>query len=237
MSYELETAAMRVWSFVQQKGGSGKSTICTNLAVCGEDDGETVLIVDLDPQSSAALWHSERGTNKPLVLDGQPDKLRQIVESAATLGVTLCLIDSPSKLDDIALAAIRAADMIVCPTLPDLFNLGSLQDTVQLLEAAGKLGVTVGVVNNVDKSGEEVRIGEARAVMEKFKMTVCPAVIRHRPEFALAVQMGKAVTEIGAKGKGAADEVRTLWTYLNEHAKRPTTLVSKPRRKAREAKR
>src|SRR6516165_444772 len=169
---------MRVWSFVQQKGGSGKSTICTNLAVCGEDDGETVLIVDLDPQSSAALWHSERGTNKPLVLDGQPDKLRQIVESAATLGVTLCLIDSPSKLDDIALAAIRAADMIVCPTLPDLFNLGSLQDTVQLLEAAGKLGVTVGVVNNVDKAGEGARIGEAKAVMERFKMAASPAVIR-----------------------------------------------------------
>ena len=65
--------------------------------------------------------------------------------------MTLCLIDSPSKLDDIALAAIRAADMVVCPTLPDLFSLGSLQDTVQLLEVAGKLPVTVGVINNVDK--------------------------------------------------------------------------------------
>jgi len=80
---------------------------------------------------------------------------------------------------------------------------------------------------------QEVLHGRA----DVFKMTVCPAVIRHRPEFALAVQKGKAVTEIGAKGKGAADEVRTLWTFLNEHAKRPTTLVSKPKRKTREAKR
>jgi chromosome partitioning protein len=174
---------MRVWSFVQQKGGSGKSTICTNLGVVGEEKGETVLIVDLDPQSSATLWHSERGTNKPLVLDGQPEKLTDIVTSAATLGVTLCLIDSPSKLDTIALAAIRAADTVICPTLPDLFNLGSLQDTVRLLEAEGKLGVTVGVINNVDKAGEEARIGEATAVMVKFKMVVCPTVIRHRPDF------------------------------------------------------
>jgi cellulose biosynthesis protein BcsQ len=64
-----------------------------------------------------------------LVLDAIPDKLTDIVASASTLGVTLCLLDSPSKLDAIALAAIRAADMIICPTLPDLFNLGSLQDT------------------------------------------------------------------------------------------------------------
>src|SRR6516164_10917123 len=104
MSYATETESMRIWSFVQQKGGSGKSTIATNLAVCGEEQGETVLIVDLDPQTSATLWHSARGTNKPLVLDGQPDKLTQIIVSASNLGVTLCMIDSPSKIDAIALA-------------------------------------------------------------------------------------------------------------------------------------
>src|SRR5215470_16587104 len=199
----LEAETMRIWSFVQQKGGSGKSTICTNLAVCGEEHGEMVLIVDLDPQLSATLWRLQRGTNAPLVLDGKPDKLTQIIESAANLGVTLCLIDSPSKLDDIALSAIRAADMIVCPTLPDLFNLGSLQDTVQLLEAAGKLGVTVGVINNVDKAGEGARIGEAKAVMQKFQMAVSSAIIRHRPEFQIAVEKGKAVTELGNKGRAA----------------------------------
>jgi chromosome partitioning protein len=226
---------MRIWSFVQQKGGSGKSTICTNLAVCGEEVGETVLVVDLDPQTSATLWHSQRGTNKPLVLDGQPGKLTDIVASASTLGVTLCLIDSPSKLDEVALAASRAADLIVCPTLPDLFNLGSLQDTVQLLEDAEKIGVTVGVINNVDKAGEAARIGEATAVMKKFKMTVCPVVIRHRPEFQAAAQKGKAVTEIGAKAKGAADEIRALWNFLDGYARCPASPPSKPKRKAREA--
>ena len=103
---------MRIWSFVQQKGGSGKSTIATNLGVCGGEEGETVLIVDLDPQHSATLWHSARGTNKPTVIDAIPEKLTNIVTSAPNLGVMLCLIDSPSKLDDIALAAIRVADMV-----------------------------------------------------------------------------------------------------------------------------
>jgi chromosome partitioning protein len=211
---------MRIWSFVQQKGGSGKSTIATNLGVCGEEQGETVLIVDLDPQHSATLWHSARGTNKPTVIDAIPDKLTDIVASAATLGVTLCLIDSPSKLDAIAVAAIRAADMVVCPTLPDLFNLGSLQDTVQLLEAAGKLPVTVGVVNNVDEAGEEARIGEAKAVMGKFKMVACPAVIRHRPQFQAAAEKGKSVVEAGTRAQKAAVEIRALWEFLNGHAKR-----------------
>jgi chromosome partitioning protein len=228
---------MRIWSFVQQKGGSGKSTICTNIAVCGEEHEEMVLVVDLDPQLSATLWRLERGTNKPLVLDGKPDKLTQIIESASTLGVTLCLIDSPSKLDDIALSAIRAADMVVCPTLPDLFNLGSLQDTVRLLELTEKLSVTVGVINNIDKAGEEARIGEATAVMEKFSMAVCPAVIHHRPEFQIAAEKGKAVTELGAKGKGAAEEIRKLWGFLDGRAKRAVAIDAKLKRKLKEAKR
>jgi len=228
---------MRIWSFVQQKGGSGKSTICTNIAVCGEEHDEMVLVVDLDPQLSATLWRLKRGTNKPLVLDGKPDKLTQIIESASTLGVTLCLIDSPSKLDPIALAAIRAADMIVCPTLPDLFNLGSLQDTVRLLEASDKLPVTVGVINNIDKTGEEARIGAATAVMEKVNMAVCPAVIHHRPEFQIAAEKGKAVTEFSAKGKGAAEEIRNLWDFLDGRAKRAVAIDAKLKRKLKEAKR
>jgi chromosome partitioning protein len=208
---------MRIWSFVQQKGGSGKSTICTNLAVHAEENGETVLIVDLDPQSSASLWHVERGTNKPNVLDAIPDKLTNIIESAPALGITLCMIDSPSKLDAIALAAIRAADMVVCPTLPDLFNLGSLQDTVELLEAADKLNATIAVINNVDEAGAAARIGEAKAVIEKLKMLACPVVVHHWPQFQMAAEKGKGVTEAG-RAKKAAAEIRALWAFLNEHA-------------------
>jgi chromosome partitioning protein len=224
---------MRIWSFVQQKGGSGKSTICTNIAVAAEAAGETVLIVDLDPQSSATLWHFKRGTNKPNVLDAIPDKLTNIIESAATLGVTLCLIDSPSKLDATALAAIRAADMVICPTLPDLFNLGSLQDTVQLLEAGEKLGATVGVINNVDETGAEARIGEAKAAIEGFQMQTCPAVIYHRPQFQTAAEKGKGVTEAGARAKKAADEIRALWVFLDRRAKQLD--AGKVKTKAREA--
>jgi chromosome partitioning protein len=224
---------MRIWGFVQQKGGSGKSCLCTNLAVHAEERGETVLIVDLDPQSSATLWHSERGTNKPNVIDAIPDKLTNIIASAATLGVTLCLIDSPSKLDAIALAAIRAADMVITPTLPDLFNLGSLQDTVQLLETAEKLAVTVGVINNVDEVGAAPRIGEARAAMEGLNMVVSPAIIHHRPQFQTTATKGKGVTEVGARARKAADEIRELWAFLDHHARQAT--AGKPKTKAREA--
>jgi chromosome partitioning protein len=221
---------MRTWAFVQQKGGSGKSTVATNLSVHAEERGETVLIVDLDPQNSASLWSNARGTNKPTVFNGNPEKLTDIVRSAATLGATLCVIDSPSKLDAIALAAIRAADMIVCPTMPDLFNVGSLQDTVRLLEDAEKLHATVGVVNNVDTSGADARIAHLKGALETFHMLVCPTVIRHHAMFPIAIEKGKGVTECGQKAKKAADEIRALWAFLDKRAKQlaaPTVKAKK----------
>ncbi len=224
---------MRIWSFVQQKGGSGKSTICTNLAVVAEENGETVLIVDLDPQSSATLWHFKRGTNKPNVLDAIPDKLTNIIESAATLGVTLCLVDSPSKLDATALAAIRAADMIICPTLPDLFNLGSLQDTVQLLETAEKLDATVGVINNVDEAGAEPRIGEAKAAIEGFKHAGVSSRHLSSPAVPDGRREGQGRDGGRAKAKKAADEIRALWAFLDKRAKQLE--AGKAKTKVREA--
>lgn len=210
---------MRIWAFVQQKGGSGKSTLCTNLAVHAEENGETVLIVDLDPQSSATLWHAQRGTNKPSVFEGLPDRLAEITQSAANLGTTLCLIDSPSKIDATALAAIRAADLVICPTLPDLFNLGSLQDTVRLLEAAEKLDATVGVINNVDGAGAAAKTAEVKAALASFNIVTSTAMVHHRTQFQAAVEKGAGVTEAGPRAKSAADEIRALWTFLERRAK------------------
>ena len=70
----------RVWAFVQSKGGSGKSVLATNIAVQAEAAGKPVLLVDLDAQSSAALWGSLRGSKKPTVFEGRPEKLAEIIE-------------------------------------------------------------------------------------------------------------------------------------------------------------
>jgi hypothetical protein len=51
----------------------------------------------------------------------------------------------------------------------------------------------------------------------------------------VAAQRGRAVTEIGAKGKGAADEIRALWAFLDGHVKR-SPAAGKAKRKTREAK-
>jgi chromosome partitioning protein len=127
----------RIWAFVQTKGGSGKSTLAANIAVQAEEAGKPVLLVDLDAQLSATLWGQQRGNRKPTVFEGRGDKLPEIIRSAATVGVQQIIIDSPSKADAVQLAAIRTANLIICPVMVDLFSLAGLQDTARMLDTAG----------------------------------------------------------------------------------------------------
>ena len=228
----------RVWAFVQSKGGSGKSTLATNIAVQAEAAGKPTLIVDLDQQSSAALWGRLRDTKRPTVFEGRPDKLPEIVASAKAQGVMLIIVDAPSKNDAVTLAAVRAADLVICPVMVDLFTLAGLQDTARVIELADKLEASVGVLNDLDESGVAVNIGEAEAVLKAIGMPACPVHLFHRPAYPLAIRKGLSVTELGDKEeKAAADEIRELWAFLDGGARqtpRPRSKAkakSKPRRK------
>jgi chromosome partitioning protein len=209
---------VRIWSFIQQKGGVGKTTLCLNLAVAAEATGEKVLVVDLDPQGSAVFWSTTRGTNKPTVIDSLPEKLPDIIRAAPELGATLLMIDAPSRLDPVALAAIRVSDLVVCPAATDLLNLAPLQETVALIETADKLGAAVGVLNNID--GTAKKIEHAKGVLAAFEMAVAPTTILHLPQFASAYDKGKAVIELKPAGGKTAASIEALWEDLDKIARR-----------------
>ncbi|MGA7327839.1 MAG: hypothetical protein WBX25_25980 [Rhodomicrobium sp.] len=80
------------------------------LASYAEQCGETVLIIDLDPQPSCIDWHEKRGANKPMVLAGLPEKLSDLLQSARNFGVSLVLIDTAPHSTDIAIGAIKYAE-------------------------------------------------------------------------------------------------------------------------------
>jgi chromosome partitioning protein len=73
---------VRTIAIVSRKGGAGKTSLATHLAVAAEAAGLRTALFDLDPQASAAVWADHRGIAFPAVLPAQAPRLAGLLAQA-----------------------------------------------------------------------------------------------------------------------------------------------------------
>lgn len=121
-------------AILNQKGGSGKTTLATNLAHALKLSGESVLLVDADPQGSARDWNAaNEGNLLPVVgLDREtlPVDLKGIEG-----GYDWIVIDGAPQVAKLSAAAIKAADVVIIPVQPSPYDVWATADLVELIKA------------------------------------------------------------------------------------------------------
>ena len=73
---------MNTLVFFSQKGGSGKTTLAIHIAVAAQERGEKVVLIDCDPQESAARWGISREQDTPFVAKASPENINQVIMAA-----------------------------------------------------------------------------------------------------------------------------------------------------------
>jgi len=129
---------MKTVAIISQKGGAGKTTVATHLAVAAEQHGLRTALFDLDPQASATSWADRRKQSAPTVIAGQAPRLTNLLEQAVEQSADLVVIDSAPNADAASLAAARAADLILIPCRPAAFDLNAIATTLNLAAVAQK---------------------------------------------------------------------------------------------------
>lgn len=125
---------MPVIAILNPKGGSGKTTLSTNLARYYHDRGDKVLLVDSDPQGSASDWHAAREDNPlPFVAYGNPENLKALPGIASPYDYVV--VDGAAKLEGMIAAAIKIADVILIPVQPSPYDIWATSDLVDLVKA------------------------------------------------------------------------------------------------------
>ncbi|GAA7516770.1 ParA family protein [Helicobacter pylori] len=93
-----------------EKGGSGKSTLCLNLAVQLLKDNKEVVVLDTDSQKSMETFTEIRSNNEYKTFSlfnrssGFSDTLKQMVSKAMLLSDIVLVPTTPSQLDTEVLA-------------------------------------------------------------------------------------------------------------------------------------
>ncbi len=192
---------MDVIAVIAQKGGTGKTTLAVNLAVAAELSGRTAAIIDLDPQATASSWGDRREAPSPVVLSAQPARLGQMLAGATQGGADLVLIDTPPHAERAALAAAKAARLVLVPCRPAIFDLETVATTLDLLGYAGTPALSV--LNAVPWRG--ARGAEAAGVIMDLGLDVCAAALCHRVAFEHASARSLGVQEHQPRGKAAAE--------------------------------
>lgn len=106
---------MRSIMVLNSKGGSGKSTVATNIASYYAAEGNKVILVDCDPQSSSLEWLAARPSGRSTIsgIDGAKGNYR-VPRSA-----DFVVYDTPAAVHGAELSAfLRRAQSIIIPVLP-----------------------------------------------------------------------------------------------------------------------
>ena len=145
---------MRTIAVISQKGGAGKTTLAIHLAAEGASRGLRTLLIDLDPQASAARWADRRGDRAPDVSSEHPGRLVAALAAAKEQGYALAIVDTAPHADQAALTAARAADHVVVPCRPSILDLDAIGATIDLCQIARRPAV---VVLNAARAGRPFR--------------------------------------------------------------------------------
>jgi chromosome partitioning protein len=206
---------MKTIALVTQKGGAGKTTLATALAVAAIETGEHVVALDLDPQGSLAAWGDDRDRDAPAVdkLDDERlARLPEILEGLARAGMTLVVLDCPGIANTATNAAIAAADLCLLPTRPTRLDIRASRPTVQAL--VGLKRPFAFVLNQCPPGQRNARATEAAEGLHMMGVLAEPFMAT-RADYQDAVASGLGVTEYAPHGK-AADEVRQLWAWVRK---------------------
>lgn len=213
------------------KGGTGKTTIATNLAVISSHVGRKVLLVDADDQESASDWAEQRdhywkqkieelgdwqGLSFPTIKLGGKLLYEQLKRFRSDYDEIV--VDSGGRDTTSQRSALLIADYYLVPFKPrslDVWTVGKVKTLIEEVHMLNKNLKVLVCINQGDARGLDNQ--EAFKILEEnpnFKVVVTP--IGHRKAFANAASKGLGVYELDGKEKDskASDEIYALYDAI-----------------------
>jgi len=201
------------------KGGGGKTTIATNLAVMRSNDGHDVLLIDADDQGTASNFTSLRSVNLKDGAGYTSVRLlgEEIIHSYRSLREKYedIIIDAGGRDTDSHRAGLGIAHIALIPFQPSSFDVWELGKASKVVKESRLLNPELQaytLINMADPRGtDNDAAAEYAGEVEGLKFIPMPIVLRKA--FKRAAAQGLSVIELRPQDPKAIEEIQALYDF------------------------
>lgn len=209
--------AAKIIAVVNQKGGSGKTTVAMHLAGTLCLRGKEVQVIDADEQSSAVEWAAMAAEGSPFParvcnLARAGMKIHQEIKKLIN-DYEIIIVDCPPAADSpVAKSALLISDVALVPFIPDGLNMLAsirIRDTIDSAKVLNQELKSLLILNRVEPNTTLTRtvIDE---LLPQFNMTIAKTMLHKRTHYAESVLSGATVHIFKSKAKEAIEEIEQL---------------------------
>ena len=216
----------KIIAVVNQKGGSGKTTVAMQLGGCLALRGHKVQIIDGDSQNSAIEWASMASESSPfparvVSLAAAGKKIHQEVKKFYG-DFDYILIDCPPSADaPVSQSSLLVSDLALVPFIPDGLNMTAAVrireaiDDAQILNPNLKCLLVLNRVEPLTKLTSEVL-----QLLPDFKMKCARSKLHKRTAYSESFLIGGTVHALKRKSKESIDELERLTDEVIKYLKK-----------------
>jgi len=205
------------------KGGSGKTTTTSNLAVVACRQGLRVGLIDLDPQGSLRDWRRARGAADIPARSCRAEQLQDMLVHGERARLDWLLIDMPPAFGAHTLSIVNAVDFVLLPMRPTILDLGVTRRWIDLLRSAARpFGVLINAAPPRRQGEDAPAVRDARAALRSIGSPLWQRQITNRLVIPYSAIGGRGVAETEPAGPAAA-EYSALWRSI-AHTTTTTTM-------------